>query len=273
MDQVIAGQVIGSVAYIAQPIFTAVASEILPRRSRPMAQAGLNAGGGLGGITGLLAGSVITTDSLFGWRKYWYIVTALSGASAIILTILYWPPPRPLQKSLTFKEKIARLDWVAYALLAISLTLFVMGLSWGDNPFSWSNPHVLATLIVGGVFFLIFVGHQTFIKKDGLIHHDLFKKDRNFALALGCFFADGVVFFAANNYFGFEVAVLYETDTLQANLHFAITFCTGFFAAFLVYVLSKFTKNIREPIVISFLFLTAFFGTYTFMIGDHESGC
>ncbi|ETN42313.1 uncharacterized protein HMPREF1541_01467 [Cyphellophora europaea CBS 101466] len=259
MGQAIAGQVVLGVLYIAQPILIAVGSEILPRRLRPLAQAGLNAGGALGAVTGLLAGSALTANSLFGWRSYWYIIAALLGTSAATLVFLYRPLPRSLQQTLPFREKLARLDWIAYSLLPSGLTLFTMGLSWGDNPFPWTDAHVLGPLILGGGLFLALIAHQTFVKKDGLVHHDLFKKDRNFALALGCFFADGMIFWSANNYYAFQVSVLYEDDTLLVNLHFCIAFFTGVIAAIMVGVISTFTKSIREPIVASFLFLTLFF--------------
>jgi cobalamin synthase len=104
-------------------------------------------------------------------------VTALLGTSSIVIALLYNHPPRPLQKTLTTSENIARLNWVAYILLAVVLTLFTIGLSWGDNPYSWSNPHVIAPLVVGGAFMIALFVHQMFIKKDGLVHHDLFKGD------------------------------------------------------------------------------------------------
>jgi len=184
----------------------------------------------------------------------------LLGASAIIIGILYNPPPRPLQKSLTLKQKLARLDWVAYILLAIGLTLFTIGLSWGDNPYAWSNAHVLAPLVVGACFIIILIVHQTFLKKDGLIHHELFKNDRNFAVALGCFFADGMIFWAANNYFAFEVSVLYEQNPMLVGLHFCVAFFAAIAASCSVVLITMFTKSIREPIVVSFIMFMIFYG-------------
>lgn len=259
MGQAIAGQTISSVSYTGQPILIAVASEILPRKFRPIAQGGLNAAGALGAIVGILGGSALTDNHLFGWRVYWYIVAGAFFVSTALITVLYRPPPRPLQKSLTLSEKVARLDWTAYVLLAIGLVLFTMGLSWGNNPYSWASAHVLAPLLVGAAFFAGLIVHQTFIKKDGLIHHDLFKKDRNFALALGCFFADGIVFWAANSYYAFQVSVLYETNTMLTGLHFAIAFITAVAFAASVVLISRFTKRLREPIVASFVFFTIFF--------------
>jgi len=262
MGQAIGGQVISSVMYIGQPLIFAVGSEILPRKLRPVAQAGINAAGAAGAIVGILAGGALTSASLYGWRNYWYMVTTLLGVSAIIIGILYNPPPRPLQRSLTVREKLARLDWIGSILLTIGLVLFTIGLSWGDNPYPWSDAHVLAPLIVGFCFFIGLIVHQTYFKRDGLIHHDLFKKDRNFAVALGCFFADGMIFWAANNYFAFQVSTLYETDSMLVGLHFCIAFFTAFAASASVALISTFTKAIREPIVASFIMFTIFYGRF-----------
>lgn len=262
MDQAIGGQVISSVTYISQPILTAVASEILPRKFRPTAQGGLNIAGALGAVVGITAGAAVTTNHLYGWRDLYYIAAALLAASAIIVALLYNPPLRPLQKSLTLREKLARLDWVAYFLLCVGLTLFTIGLSWGDNPYAWSSAHVLGPLIVGAGFIVALVVHQTFIKKDGLINHELFQKDRNFALAIGCFFADGMIFWAANNYFAFEVSVLYESDPMLGGLHYCVAFFAAVLAASAIPLISKVTKSIREPIVISFALFIIFNGKF-----------
>ena len=68
MGMAIGGQSIESVAYIGQPILIAVASEILPRKFRPIAQGGLNAAGAAGAIVGILGGSALTSSSISGWR-------------------------------------------------------------------------------------------------------------------------------------------------------------------------------------------------------------
>jgi MFS family permease len=212
MGQVIAGQTISSVFFISQPILIAVASEILPRKWRPIAQGGLNVAGGLGGVVAFLGGQSLIDMSPDGWRKIWYIVTALMGASGLIIGLLYWPPPLPLQKTLTTREKLARLDWIGYFLLAAGLTLVCMGLSWAESPYAWRNAHVVACIVVGGVVVIALAVHQTFFQKHGLLDHDLFKKDRNFAIAIGCFFMDGMVFWAYNSYFPFEMSTLYAYD-------------------------------------------------------------
>ncbi|KIW07205.1 uncharacterized protein PV09_02070 [Verruconis gallopava] len=260
IGQVIAGQTISSVFFISQPILIAVGSEILPRKWRPIAQGGLNAAGGLGGVVAFLGGQSLIDQSPSGWRNIWYIITALMGASGIIIATLYWPPPMPLQKTLSASEKFRRLDWVAYFLLAAGLALLCMGLSWAESPYPWSNAHVVACIVVGGMLILALVVHQTFFQKHGLLDHDLFKKDRNFAIAIGCFFLDGMIFWAYNSYFPFEMSTLYAYNSSAIEgARNCMNFFATFFAVALIPVISHFTKSIREPTVISFLAYVVFF--------------
>lgn len=134
MNMAIAGEVILSASYGAQPLLHTVASEVLTHRHRVTAQAAVNIGSGLGGVIGLLAGAALTKNNPEGFRNFWYMTAGLFALGTLMLFILYHPPPRENQLSMTLKEKLHRLDWVGYGLLAIGLVLFVMGLSWAQNP-------------------------------------------------------------------------------------------------------------------------------------------
>jgi MFS family permease len=91
MGMVIGGEILAAMSLGSQPLLYAVASEILPRRWRPEAQAGLN-----------------VDDSPDGFRTFFYIATGLNGVAAVICVALYNPPLRILQKSLKFGEKMAK---------------------------------------------------------------------------------------------------------------------------------------------------------------------
>jgi MFS family permease len=210
IGQVVAGQTISSVFFVSQPILIAVASEILPRKWRPAAQAGLNAAGGVGGVVAFLGGQALIDMGVDGWRNIWYVVTALMGFSGLVIAVLYWPPPMPLQKTLTTSEKFRRLDWIGYFLLATCLTLLCMGLSFAESPYPWDDAHVVAPIVAGGALLIALIVHQTFFQKHGLLDHDLFKKDRNFALGIACFCMDGMIFWAYTAYFPFQMSVNYH---------------------------------------------------------------
>lgn len=260
MGMAIAGQVIAGGVFSVQALTNAVASEILPRRWRPVAQGTVYVWVGIGGLTAILSGSAFVKYYSEGWRLFWYMVTAVLAFSSLICAIFYNPAPRDLQLSLTLREKLRRLDWVGFALLTTGVVLFCIGLSWALNPYSWKDPHVLAPLIVGIVLMIALGIYEIWFEKEGIFHHDLFKKDRNFALALGCIFMEGTAFFAVNQYFAFEVSVLYETDPIIIGLEFGMLFLVGITSSVLITLYSSRFKKVREPIVLFFVLSLIAFG-------------
>lgn len=259
MGTAIVGTCFCGFAYSAQPLSLAVASEILPRRFRTMVQAGVNISIALGGIIGLLGGSGMVEHYKYGFRYFWYMCAGLLAVSSLLLLLFYWPPPTPLQKSLTQKQKLKQLDWVAYALLAPGIVLFIMALSWAKNPYSWDSGEVLAPLLIGLAFLIALGVHQTWFKKDGLIHHGLFERDRNFGIALFLSFIDGLVYFAANNYFTYEVTVLWETNLVRSGLRFCIAFFAAIVAAAAVSAYSAWRKTVKSAVIAAFVLFVSFF--------------
>lgn len=189
MDMAIAGNILASMSTASQPLLFAVASEILPRRYRPAAQAGINAIFALGGIAALLVGAACVRDYHEGWRVVRYINTGLFASAGLITSLFYNPPPRILQVTLTLREKLNQLDFVGICVLPIGVTLFVMGLTWSDNPFSWDNAHILGPFILGCVLLIGLVIYEVWFNKTDLFHRDLFSHDRNFAIALFAIFS------------------------------------------------------------------------------------
>jgi MFS family permease len=105
MGMAIAGSVFCGFAYGSQALLVAVASEILPRRYRTVAQSGLNMANGLGAVFGLLVGSRLVARYHQGFRIFYYITAGILALSALTCLILYNPPPRPIQ-ALSQREKL-----------------------------------------------------------------------------------------------------------------------------------------------------------------------
>jgi len=156
-------------------------------------------------------------------------------------------------------EKLRKLDWIGYFLLASGLVLFCIGLSWSQNPYAWTDAHILAPFLIGVALVFGLVVYETKFKKDGMFHHALFLNGWNFPIALLCVFVEGLSFFAANNYFAFEVAVLYETDPLITGLRYSINFITYAIFAVLGGAFCSKTKMVRIPTVIAFCFMVIFY--------------
>ena len=235
MNMAIAGDVILCISYGAQPLLHAVASEVLTHRNRAGAQAAVNVGSGLGGLVGLLAGATLTrSGNPNGFRNIWYMIAGFYALATIMCFVFYNPPQRETQLNFTFREKIRRLDWIGYILIACGLVLFLMGLTWALNPCKynpnsevltvdpsadpWNDGHVLGPFLVGVFFIAAFILYEWKIQKEGVVHHGLFSRDRNFAVALGCIFVEGFIFYASNAYFPYQVSVLYRPDVLKSSL-------------------------------------------------------
>jgi MFS family permease len=261
MNMAVAGFAITGIAYGAQPLLHAVSSEVLPRRYRSYGQAADLIANALGGVTALYVSGAFTRRSNVpseGWRNFWYVATGLFVLSSVLCAAVYHPPRTEKQSSLSFRQKMAKLDWFGYVLFAAGIVLFCIGLSWSENPYPWSDPHTSATFASGLFLIILFALYETFVKKDGMFHHGLFRS-RNFPLAVFCIFCEGVAFFAANNYFAFQVGVLYETDALIVGVRYSITMLVSIPAAIACGVYCSITKKIRWITVASFLIFVVFF--------------
>ncbi|KAH8885922.1 MFS general substrate transporter [Thozetella sp. PMI_491] len=264
MNMVIAGFGVTGLSFGVQPLLHTVTSEVLPRRWRGFAQATDMLSVGLGSVCGLLVGGALnrTNDiASDGFRYYFYMAMAWYAIAAAICAYAYNPPKtkQEIEFQGQLMAKLARLDWIGYILLASGLVLFSVGLSWANNPYPWSDARVIATLVVGLVLAFALLAYESLFKKDGMFHHDLFRKDRNFPLSLFCIFAEGSAFFAANTYFAFQIGTLYESDALAVGLRFGVAFICAMFSGFLAGWYCAITRQTRWITVLAFVLFSVFF--------------
>ncbi|KAK5655511.1 hypothetical protein OQA88_5782 [Cercophora sp. LCS_1] len=260
MNMAIAGFCVIGIAYGNQPLIHVVTSEVLPRRWRGWAQAFDLISNSVGGILGIYVGAAFnrTNDPTSnGFRNYYYLTTGIFLLASILCALVYNPPPLSSRTQLTTREKLAKLDWTGYIFLAMGLVLFSVGLSYSKNPHPWSNPLVSATFALGLLFILCLAGYESILKKDGMFHHALFT--RNFSLAVFCVFCEGLAFFAANTYFAFQVAVLYETDSLLIGVRYSIVLYVMAISACLTGWYCAATRRVRCITVAAFVIFVMFF--------------
>jgi MFS family permease len=257
-NMAIAGFCLGGVSGGTSPLMHAVTSEVLPRKYRSWAQAIVNGTIALGCIFALLLGGALTSPNPAGFRTFFYACAGVFAFAAIAPAVLYNPPPRELQLRLTFGEKIRALDWMAYFLVTSGMVLVCLGLSWAQNPYPWTNAHVLAPFLIGcGLLFALVIYSWKF-KRDGLLHHDLFH-DRNFPISLWCIFFEGAAFMGANVFVPYSLSVLYAgvMSPFRQALCYNVVFC-GLIVACAVsgFYIYK-TKTVR---------LTSMAGFFCFML-------
>ncbi|KAI7772414.1 hypothetical protein LZL87_007775 [Fusarium oxysporum] len=255
----IAGFAILGLNYGSQSLSVAVMSEILPRHYRPIGQAVGSVSTALGAIIALLmGGGLLRHGDNSNYRIFWYVTAGLYALASLGCLIGYNPPPRDLQVSLDVSQKLKSLDWIGYALFAPALVLFCIALSWSQNPYSWDSANILAPFIISIVALIIFIVYEWRFKKDGMLHHELWRH-RNFAISLFVIFVEGIAFFAANSYFVFQISLVYDVSFLSGSVNFAILFiAAGVFSPVFGLWSSK-RKTLRPPLVLGAICLLAFF--------------
>lgn len=200
--RLIGAQILIGFGFASVPLAYCVPSEILPRKWRPMAQAGINVAAALAAICGpLTIGALVKADRANGWRNYYWFQMAVWGVTALGILVGYRPPKRHTRLDhLSFFRKLGHLDLPGFALLTTGLTLFLTALNLGDGLYKWTSATVLSTLIVGIVVMALFFLYEWKGTKSGILNHDLFRggkpAGRTFAICVCLIFIEGIMLFS-----------------------------------------------------------------------------
>ncbi|KAI0687844.1 Mfs1.2 [Cerioporus squamosus] len=92
---------------------------------------------------GPVIGGALTTGGQ--WRWLFYLNLPICGVTIpMVLVFLKLPTPPG-----TWREKMARIDYIGNFLVISSTASIVIGLTWGGVVYAWSSVHVLVPLILG----------------------------------------------------------------------------------------------------------------------------
>lgn len=141
-EAVIAGRVIAGVGGGGLTcITTFVTSDLIPLRQRGVWQGVGNLVFGMGmGLGGVFGG--LCSDNL-GWRWAFLIQVPFIVVSAILVWFLVDIPVNP-----STKPPLRRIDFLGAFTLVVSLVLLLIGLNTGGNQLPWSDPRVIASLVL-----------------------------------------------------------------------------------------------------------------------------
>lgn len=148
---------------------------------------------------------------------------------------------------------------IGYCLLTPGLVLFSLGLGWTKNPYTWTDAHILAPFLVGVACLIAFAVYEWRFTTEGLLHHGLFRKGRNFPLVLGIIFAEGGSFFVTNQYFSYQLGVLRSDDLLMGGLPYGVMFLmSAVFAIAGGWYATK-RKSVKSVAVSGMIIMTIYF--------------
>ena len=189
MTGMIAGQVIGGVG-IGIELLSAVAAvtEIVPTYRRGIT-IGYIVCGFFPFAPASLYGQYLASHS---WRWISVLVGTWVVIAFVILAIFYRPPPRVNSLNLSRRELIGRIDFVGSFLSLLGLILFMTGLNWAGQDYSWQSARVISTITVGLALFAAFFLWEKFGAKYPMFPLALAQSPRPFIAVCVLAFTSGI---------------------------------------------------------------------------------
>ncbi|KAJ6577921.1 putative MFS drug transporter [Mycena capillaripes] len=156
----------GGLSTVAQIIV----SDVVSLRERGKYQGILGASVAFSYGVGPVLGGLFVEHST--WRWIFWLTLPLTVASAT--AVYFFMPLKPVEGD--WKQKLGNIDFVGSLLILLSTTLVVLSLTWASGSYEWKNPHVFATLVVGGVMSVVFILWEWKVPAFPVIPMYIFKK-------------------------------------------------------------------------------------------------
>ncbi|KAL2281087.1 hypothetical protein FJTKL_11767 [Diaporthe vaccinii] len=97
------------------------------------------------------------------------------------------------------------------------------------------------------------------VKTDGILHHGLFQKSRNFPLTLVCLFCEGLAFMGANAYLASEISALFAADPVMTGINYGVAWLSAAASSVVAGAICTATKKVRSITLTGFIMFTIFF--------------
>jgi MFS family permease len=246
MEMVICGQVLSgcglTIGYLAIPL----TSELVPKDQRPKIQGIIGIFAGIANCIGvIIAGAFIKNKvggAQDGWRGAFYLDAGFYAISFISLFSLYHPSARPNPENISIIARLQRIDWPG-------LTIFLVGLEYGGNPYKWSSDRSFDRWRACLVAFELW---QAIGTKNGLLDHNIFK-DRNFAMVLLLNFVGGMVLFGGQAFLRQELIYLLTSDAVLTGVYNLPFNIMGIVGGIVGGVVMTITKEAKPVVIASFV--------------------
>ncbi|KAF6801173.1 transporter C460.03-like protein 1 [Colletotrichum sojae] len=220
-----------------------IVSDLVPIENRGAYQSYINMIYGVGSALGAALGGAMA-DHL-GWR-WEFGIQVPPLILCCIIAVIAVPSDLGLQgKRETFVEAVKAFDFKGSILLTTAITFFVLGLNLGGNVLPWSHPFVIASLVIFGVSFPLFLYVESFVARPIMPLH-LVRRAPRANLIFSNFFAALLSNAILFNIPLFFQAVLLTTATssgLRLVLPSVVSSCVGTATGFLI----TYTRRLKWP--------------------------
>ncbi|KAL2840050.1 major facilitator superfamily domain-containing protein [Aspergillus pseudoustus] len=221
ITMVIGGQVVNGFSIAAMYFASPLMQEIVPKKHRGLAVAcgaAISAVSYIGGpvIQGVLIQNKLG-GQLDGWRVGFYIGAGFWAAAGLCLALLYHPTAQLHTTRASIIERLHRLDWYGIALVSSGISLFLVGLHYGNNPYPWISATVLGCMIPGIVLCFCFGIWEWKGTDHGILPHRLFA-DRNYLLAICVRVVGGMALLGSQAYLPQIAVNVFGTGGLETSV-------------------------------------------------------
>ncbi|KAH8900627.1 MFS general substrate transporter [Thozetella sp. PMI_491] len=255
MSVLIGGGILIGVTLSTVSIIQSIPSEVLPLKLRPLANGLCAMGGTVAGLGGSLIAGAVTNVDAKGWRWIFWIQAILHGLTFLGLILFYWPPKNTEIPEMTTGDYFWACDPIGSVLFIAGSTLTLLALDWTGGTYPWSDPHVIAPLVVGLVLLVFFGLYEWKGRTDGLVAHVFFHRNANFAISNFAIAVEGWIFYSAVNSVVPQIVLNlgFEDNSWDISIRQLSFQCVIFFAPLAISWYSTYFKDLKSPLLITFV--------------------
>ena len=176
------------------------------------------------------------------WR-YVFVLTAIIFLITFIF-VMYAVP------NVVKENTDKRIDIIGVIGLAVSVSNFLLAMSWGGSKFKWTSPTIIIMLAVAIVIFTLFLLHEAKIPEYAIISTKLLK---NKSFLMCCLISVTMTFgltCVATFLSLYIQGVMGKTATISASIEIPASFVGIFMGAFAGYLMDK-TKHYKWMLVLA----------------------
>lgn len=188
-----------------------VVSDVVTLEQRGFYQGILGAFFGIGSAIGPFIASAYINHST--WRNFYFTLFPICLSSTLIL-IKYVPYTRPQH---SMKEKLLNVDYLGFFTSSVAIIFLLIPISGGGSSFPWTSAFTISMIVIGGVFFLIFLFVECKVSKLPLIPLRLFSESFSLTSILLHNFFFGISYYGIQYYYPYYFEVVREYTPMETS--------------------------------------------------------
>ncbi|KAI0667888.1 iron permease [Trametes maxima] len=241
-----------------------ITSDLVPLAERGVYQGFLVMTWGFAAAIGPAIGGSLAEKA--SWRWLFYLNLPLSGVAFVLVALFL----RVRTPGGTLKEKLSRIDWIGNFMIIAGTTLALVALTWGGIQFSWDSAHVLAPLIIGGIFIAGFFLYEMFGPKDPTLPFDVLSNRTSLSGYLSTFF-HGIVSISTIYYLPVYFQACMAASPIHSSVNLFATALVMAPSAIVCGVIVKKTNNYRPANYVGWVLIMIGFGLLSLLKADSST--